>query len=247
LIEIIIKEQLKDKKMKISIWSDVRCPFCYIGKRKFEMALEKFEHKDDVQVEWQSFELDPNLVTEKDVNAVDHLAQIKGISKAKAKEMNQYVAQVAKEVGLDFNFEKVIVANSFNAHRLIQFAKSKGLGNEAEEALFKAHFIEGKNIDDNEILAQTAVSIGLAEKESTEILASDAFAKEVKQDELQAQHFGISGVPFFVLNDKYAVSGAQSPETFLQALEQTWKETVEEKKPVIINQGESCSIDGNCD
>jgi len=210
------------------------------------MALEKFEHKNEVQVEWQSFELDPQLVTEKDVNALDHLAKIKGISKAKAKEMNQYVAQVAKEVGLDFNFEKVIVANSFNAHRLIQFAKSKGLGNEAEEALFKAHFIEGKNIDDNEILVQTAMSIGLDEKESKEILASDSFAKDVKQDEMQAQQFGISGVPFFVLNDKYAVSGAQSPETFLQALEQTWQET-EVKKPVIINQGDSCSIDGNCD
>jgi len=232
--------------MKVNIWSDVRCPFCYIGKRKFEIALEKFQHKNEVEVEWQSFELDPNLVTEKDVNALDHLAEIKGISKAKAKEMNEYVAKVAKEVGLDFNFEKVVVANSFNAHRLIQFAKSKGLGNEAEEALFKAHFIEGKNIDDNETLVQTAVFIGLDENETREMLASVAFAKEVKQDEMQAQDFGIRGVPFFVLNDKYAVSGAQSPETFLQALEQTWKESVEEKKPVIINQGKSCSIDGNC-
>jgi len=232
--------------MKVNIWSDVRCPFCYIGKRKFEMALEKFQHKNEVEVEWQSFELDPNLVTEKDANALDHLAEIKGISKAKAKEMNEYVAQVAKEVGLDFNFEKVVVANSFNAHRLIQFAKSKGLGNEAEEALFKAHFIEGKNIDDNETLVQAAVFIGLDENETREMLASAAFAKEVKQDEMQAQQFGISGVPFFVLNDKYAVSGAQSPETFLQALEQTWQET-EEKKPVIIKQGESCPVDGNCD
>lgn len=211
------------------------------------MALEKFQHKNNVQVEWQSFELDPNLVTEKNVNARDHLAEIKGISKVKAKEMNQYVAQVAKEVGLDFNFEKVIVANSFNAHRLIQFAKTKGLGNEAEEALFKAHFIEGKNIDDIQTLTQTGVSIGLDENETREILVSDAFAKEVKQDEMQAQEFGISGVPFFVLNNKYAVSGAQSPETFLQALEQTRKETLEEKKPVIITEGETCSIDGKCD
>jgi predicted DsbA family dithiol-disulfide isomerase len=232
--------------MKINIWSDVRCPFCYIGKKKFEIALEKFQHKNNVNVEWQSFELDPNLVTEEDVNALDHLAEIKGISKSKAKEMNQYVAQVAREVGLDFNFEKVVVANSFNAHRVIQFAKSKGLGNEAEEALFKAHFIEGKNIDRNETLVQTAVSIGLDENETREMIASGAFSKEVKQDEMQAQDFGISGVPFFVLNDKYAVSGAQSPETFLQALEQTWKESEEGKKPVIISEGESCSIDGNC-
>ena len=232
--------------MKVNIWSDVRCPFCYIGKRKFEIALEKFQHKNEVEVEWQSFELDPNLVTEKDVNALDHLAEIKGISKAKAKEMNQYVAQVAKEVGLDFNFEKVVVANSFNAHRLIQFAKSKGLGNEAEEALFKAHFIEGKNIDNKEVLLHIAINIGLDENETTKMLASNAFAKEVKQDEMQAQDFGISGVPFFVLNDKYAVSGAQSPETFLKAMEQTWKEFEEVKKPVVITEGESCSIDGTC-
>lgn len=232
--------------MKVKIWSDVRCPFCYIGKRKFEMALEKFQHKNNVEVEWQSFELDPNLVTETGVNAIDYISEIKGISKAQAWEMHQHVTQVAKEVGMDFNFEKAIVANSFNAHRLIQFAKSKGLGNEAEEALFEAHFINGKNIDDNETLVETAVSIGLDENEARRILASDAFAKEVEHDEMQAQKFGIRGVPFFMLNNKYAVSGAQSPETFLQALEQTWKEFEEEKKPVIINEGESCSADGTC-
>ena len=232
--------------MKVNIWSDVRCPFCYIGKRKFEIALEKFEHKNNVEVEWQSFELDPNLVTETDVNAIDHISEIKGISKAQAQEMHQHVTQVAKEVGLNFDFEKAVVANSFNAHRLIQFAKSKGLGNETEEALFEAHFINGKNIDDNETLVETAVAIGLYENETRRILASDTFSKEVKHDEMQAQKFGIRGVPFFVLNDKYAVSGAQSPEIFLQALEQTWKEFEEEKKPVIINQGESCTIDGTC-
>jgi predicted DsbA family dithiol-disulfide isomerase len=232
--------------MKIKIWSDVRCPFCYIGKRKFEMALEKFQHKNDVEVEWQSFELDPTLVTQPDVNATVHLSEIKGISKERANEMQQYVTQVAKEVGLNFNFDKTIVANSFNAHRLIQFAKSKGFGNEAEEALFKAHFIEGKNIDNKEVLLHIAINIGVDENETTKMLTSDAFAKEVKQDEMQAQDFGISGVPFFVLNDKYAVSGAQSPETFLKAMEQTWKEFEEVKKPVVITEGESCSIDGTC-
>jgi predicted DsbA family dithiol-disulfide isomerase len=232
--------------MKVKIWSDVRCPFCYIGKRKFEMALEKFQHKNDVEVEWKSFELDPILITQPDVNATVHLSEIKGISKERANEMQQYVTQVAKEVGLHFNFDKTIVANSFNAHRLIQFAKSKGFGNEAEEALFKAHFIEGKNIDNKEVLLHIAINIGVDENETTKMLTSDAFAKEVKQDEMQAQDFGISGVPFFVLNDKYAVSGAQSPETFLKAMEQTWKEFEEVKKPVVITEGESCSIDGTC-
>lgn len=232
--------------MEIDIWSDIRCPFCYIGKRKFEMALEKFPHKDKVNVTWKSFELDPGLITNAEVSAIDHLASAKGISNEQAKGMQDYVANIAKEIDLDFNSKNSIVANSFNAHRLIQLAKTKGLGSEAEEALFKAHFAEGKNIDDNDTLFETGVSIGLAESEVKEIFTSEAFSKEVRQDEMQAQSLGINGVPFFVINNKYAVSGAQSPQTFLEALEQTWEEIKKEKQPLIITEGESCSTDGNC-
>jgi len=232
--------------MNINIWSDVRCPFCYIGKRKFEMALEKFSHKDDVKVTWRSFQLDPNLETRTDVNAIEHLSEAKGISQKQAEGMQNNVTQIAKEIGLDFDFGKAVVANSFNAHRLIQLAKTKGLGNEIEEQLFKAHFTEGKNIDDKETLVQTGMAIGLDEKEIKEMLASDAFAKEVNQDEMQAQSIGVRGVPFFVLNNKYAVSGAQSPDTFLEVLNQTWKEFEEENKPLIVTEGESCSVDGTC-
>ena len=232
--------------MKVNIWSDVRCPFCYIGKRKFEMALEKFPHKDKVEVNWRSFELDPNLETKTGVNAIDHLAEAKGISHEQAEGMHKNVKQIAKEVGLHFDFEKAVVANSFNAHRLIQLSKTKGLDSEVEEQLFKAHFIEGKNIDDNETLVQTAVAAGLEEKEIREVLASDAFSKEVQEDEMQAQSIGVRGVPFFVLNDKYAVSGAQSPDTFLEVLEQTWKEFEQENKTLILAEGESCSADGTC-
>ncbi len=232
--------------MEIDIWSDIRCPFCYIGKRKFEMALEKFPHKDKVNVTWKSFELDPGLITNAEVSAIDHLASAKGISNEQAKGMQDYVANIAKEIDLDFNSKNSIVANSFNAHRLIQLAKTKGLGSEAEEALFKAHFAEGKNIDDNDTLFETGVSIGLAESEVKEIFTSEAFSKEVRQDEMQAQSLGINGVPFFVINNKYAVSGAQSPQTFLEALEQTWEEIKKEKQPLIITEGKSCSTDGNC-
>ena len=232
--------------MEINIWSDVRCPFCYIGKRKFEMALDKFPHKDKVKIVWKSFELDPNLTTNTKVSAIEHLSSAKGISKSQAEGMQEHVGNIAKEVGLDFNSNNTIVANSFNAHRLIQLAKTKGLGNEVEEALFKAYFEEGKNIDDKETLIQTGVSIGLNETDVKEIFASDAFAKEVRQDEMQAQSIGINGVPFFVLNNKYAVSGAQSPETFLEVLEQSWKEFEKENPALIITEGESCSADGNC-
>ena len=232
--------------MNIKIWSDVRCPFCYIGKRKFEMALDKFPHKEKVNVVWQSFELDPNLKTNTGVSTIEHLSQAKGISKAQAEGMQQHVANVAKEVGLNFNSKNTIVANSFNAHRLIQLAKTKDLGNEVEEALFKAHFVEGKNIDDRETLVETGVSIGLDEKEVKDIFSSNTYEKEVRQDEMQAQSIGINGVPFFVLNNKYAVSGAQSPDVFLQALSQAWAEFEKEKQPLIITEGESCSADGSC-
>lgn len=232
--------------MDVKIWSDVRCPFCYIGKRKFEMALDKFSEKNGVNVIWQSFELDPRLETNTGVNAIGHLAEIKGISKKQAEEMHNHVINVAKEVKLEFNFAQSIVANSFNAHRLIQLAKSHEKGNEAEEALFKAHFTDGKNIDDKETLVQIGVTIGLDEKKINEMLDSDAFADAVRNDERQAQSLGINGVPFFVLNNKYAVSGAQSPDTFLQALEQSWKDFEQEKQPLIISAGESCSVDGTC-
>jgi predicted DsbA family dithiol-disulfide isomerase len=242
----LIKQTIKIKIMEVKIWSDIRCPFCYIGKRKFEKALEKFPHKDKVKVIWQSFELDPNLKTNTTISAIDHLADIKGMSKSHAEEMQQHIANIAKEVGLDFNSKKMIVANSFNAHRLIQLAKTKGLGNEIEEALFEAYFVEGKNIDDKETLIKTGASIGLDESDVRELITSDAFTKEVRQDEMQAQSLGINGVPFFVLNNKYAVSGAQSTETFSDVLEQTWEEFEKENPALIITEGESCSIDGNC-
>jgi predicted DsbA family dithiol-disulfide isomerase len=232
--------------MKVDIWSDVRCPFCYIGKRKFEMGLEKFSNKNNIEVEWHSFELDPTLVTRTDVNTIDHISEVKGISRKQGEEMHEYVSNVAKEVGLDFNFDKTVVANSFNAHRLIQLAKVKGVANEVEEALFKAHFTEGKNIDDAETLMNIGVSAGIERGELKNTIDSEEFSKQVRQDEQQAQLYGINGVPFFVLNNKYGVSGAQSPETFSQALTQAWEDFEKEKKPLIITEGESCTTDGNC-
>jgi predicted DsbA family dithiol-disulfide isomerase len=235
------------KNMKVNIWSDVRCPFCYIGKRKFELALAQFTQKDQIEVIWRSFQLDPTLETQKDVNIYDYFSKVKGVSKAQAREMFENVTEIAKEVDLDFNLEHSIVANSFKAHRLIQFAKSKGFGNDIEEALFKIHFTEAKDIDDQEILTQAGISIGLDEKEIKTVLESEAFAEEVKQDASAAQAIGVRGVPFFVFNDRYAVSGAQSPEAFLQVLEKSWQEFEAENKTLIITEGPGCSIDGTCE
>jgi predicted DsbA family dithiol-disulfide isomerase len=208
--------------MKVDIWSDVRCPFCYIGKRKFELALAEFEHTDEIEIEWHSFELDPMAVTLPEANPIDHLAQIKGQSREWALEMTNHVAKVAREVGLKFNMEKAVVANSFNAHRLIQLAKANDLGNEIEERLFKDYFISGKNIDDKEVLIAAGMEVGLDRLAIEMMLESDSFTDEVRMDEAMAKQIGISGVPFFIFNKNLAVSGAQAPETFLGAMEQAY-------------------------
>jgi len=211
------------EKMKINIWSDIRCPFCYIGKRKFEQALEQFQHKDKVEVIWRSFQLDPGLKTQPGTKVFDYLAKIKGLTREESVQMHDHVTGVAREVGLSFQFENAVVANSFNGHRLIQLAKAQGLASQAEEALFKAHFTDGKNIDDEKTLLSIGTAIGLAEKDVSSLLASNDFSEAVKEDERMAREIGIRGVPFFILNDKFAVSGAQSPDAFLQALEKAWE------------------------
>lgn len=211
--------------MKVEIWSDIMCPFCYIGKRKFESALAQFEHKDDVDIVWKSFQLNPDMKTEAGKNINQYLAEIKGWSVEQAKEMNDRVTEMAKQVGLEYDLNKAVVANSFNAHRLIQFAKNTGKGDAAEERLFKAYFTEGKNVDDLHVLSQLAGEIGLNITAVEEVLKSAAFSDEVQQDVYEAQQVGVRGVPFFVLGNKYAVSGAQESATFLQALKTTWDET----------------------
>lgn len=209
--------------MEVKIWSDVRCPFCYIGKRKFEAALAEFVHKDEVNITWKSFELDPNLQTVEDTNVYDYFSHAKGIPKEQAVEMFDNVTQVAAEVGLNFKLEQSVVANSFKAHRLIQLAKTMNLGNEIEEELFRIHFMEGKNIDDERVLITSGKNIGIPETAIIALFNSDDFDAEVRIDQLEAQRIGVRGVPFFVFDDKYAVSGAQAPEIFLQTLEKAWE------------------------
>ncbi len=210
--------------MKVEIWSDVMCPFCYIGKRKFENALAQFPHKENIEVIWKSFQLDPTTVTDPALNSVEHLAHKKGWSKQQALETTAHVANIAKQVGLDFHFDKAVVANSFDAHRLSHLAKKYGKQNELEEKLFKAYFTEGKNTADHSTLLQIGKELGIDEKEITEVLNNTTFSNEVEQDIMEAQHIGVRGVPFFVLDRKYAVSGAQESETFLGALTKAYEE-----------------------
>lgn len=211
-------------KMQVEIWSDVMCPFCYIGKRKFETALEAFTEPDHVEIIWKSFQLSPDMKTDPTTDINHYLAAHKGISLAEAKRMNDHVTELAKRVGLVYNFDKSIVANSLNAHRFSHFAKLHGKQNEAEEKLFSAYFTEGKNIDDYPTLIQLGEEIGLDINDLKASLENNKYAEEVAADIDEAQQLGARGVPFFVFNRKYAVSGAQESGVFSGVLEKSFAE-----------------------
>ncbi len=226
--------------MKVEIWSDIMCPFCYIGKRNFEAALKQFEGKNEIEIEWKSFQLDPTIPKnfENKISAVEYLAQKKGMSIEKTKELHDNVVETAKKVGLHYDFDKAIVANSFDAHKLIQLAKSKGLGDQAEESLFKAYFTDGKDMSNLAVLISLGREIGLIENDIMAAMESDEFSQKVNNDIKEASEIGVTGVPFFVFDRKYAVSGAQPMETFLNALSQSLSESK--------GQSSTCTPGGGC-
>jgi predicted DsbA family dithiol-disulfide isomerase len=236
------------EKIKVEIWSDVVCPFCYIGKRHFENALQSFEGKEEVEIIWKSFQLNPEQVTDTSITIYESLSQSKGWSVEQTKNTTAHVTDMAANAGLHYDFDKVVVANTFNAHRLIQFAKTKNKGDEMEERLFKAYFMEGKNIDDSKTLALLGQECGLDPVEIAAMLESEQFKTEVTGDIREASQIGVRGVPFFVFDRKYAVSGAQPVEAFLQTLKTIQKEKNVEPAPVKdVATGASCEPQGKCD
>lgn len=208
--------------MKVEIWSDVMCPFCYIGKRHFEKAVENLPFKDEIEVEWKSFQLNPEYQNTIGESLYDYLSREKGMAVEQAKEMTKGVTQMAKNAGLDFNFDTNIPANSFDAHRLIHLAKANNKQDEAEELLFKAHFEKAQDISKEEVLLAIADELGLPN--AKEVLQGDTYTEAVRYDIYESQQIGVRGVPFFVLDRKYAVSGAQPVQAFEQAIVQGFTE-----------------------
>ena len=237
-----------ENTLKVQIWSDIMCPFCYIGKRRIEEALQNFEHKEAVEIEWKSYQLDASFVASPEDNMADHLAAKYRKDTDWAQNMLDNMTQNAKTAGLDFHFEKAILANSFNAHRLLHLAKKHDLANDLEELLFKAYLTEGKNINDLETLSKLGIEVGLDAEAVAQVLNSDTYGAEVKKDQEEANAIGVQGVPFFVLDNKYAISGAQPASAFLETLEKVWEEGKFATKPTLLNttDGDSCGIDG-CD
>ncbi|MFK2824784.1 DsbA family oxidoreductase [Bacillus sp. B190/17] len=217
--------------MKISVWSDFVCPFCYIGKRRLEEALNMFPHKDGVTIQFKSFELAPDAAKKTDKSIHEALAAKYGMSIAQAKAMNQNVGEQAALAGLTFNFDEMKPANTLDAHRLAKLAEEKGKEAEVTERLLQAYFTDSLLISDHLVLAEIAGKAGLNKEEVISFLATDRLTEEVRIDEEEARRIGVQGVPFFVFNDKYAISGAQPVEAFTAALQKVWEE--ENEKPVL--------------
>lgn len=199
--------------MKIEVWSDFVCPFCYIGKRHLEAALKG---RSDVEVEFHSYELDPTAPEKVDGKMEDYFAEYKGMSVEQAQSMIQQVTQMANNVDLDYDYDAIQHGNTLKPHRLFQFAKEQGKGNEFMELAKKAYFIEGKWLNDDDFLVHLATSVGLDETRVRDLLASEAYLDAVRLDQAQAAEIGIQGVPFFVIDKQYGLSGAQPIEIFEQ-------------------------------
>jgi predicted DsbA family dithiol-disulfide isomerase len=209
--------------MDVEIWSDINCPWCYIGKRRFESALADFEHADVVRLTWRSFELDPGAPAEVPGQGAEMIAKKYGMPLEKAREMERNVSETAAGDGLQYDLEHARLGSSFDGHRLIHLAERHGLQDQMKERLFRARFTEGRLISDHDTLTELATEVGLEPDEVRELLSADLYADAVREDEATARAFGISGVPMFVVDRAFGASGAQPPEQLLNLMRHAWE------------------------
>lgn len=238
--------------MRIDIFSDVVCPFCYIGKRHLEAALDQAGLADQADIHWHAFELDPNAEKFPQQGLVEMIASKYGLDQAQAEQSQEAIAQRARQVGLEFNWRHAQHGNTLDAHRLIHLAGTHGKAPAAEEALMRAYFTEGKNPADHRTLRDVAQEIGLDAAEVDQLLSGQRFEAEVREDEAAAHRIGVQGVPFFIFNGKFALSGAQPIDVFVQALQQALEEEEQEgsapeqdsPSPAGTATGEACGPEG---
>jgi predicted DsbA family dithiol-disulfide isomerase len=229
--------------MQVEIWSDIVCPWCYVGKRRFEAALAKFDHRDEVDLTWRSFELDPDAPAVREGDPVQRLADKYGMSRAQAAAAEANLTAAAAADGLEYHLGTVKSGNSFDAHRLLHLAAERGIQDDVKERFMLGYFTQNEAIGDHDTLVALAVDAGLDETETRAVLASDRYADDVRADEKQAVAYGISGVPFFVIDEKYGVSGAQSADILLNVLKQAWTEA--HPLTMVATAGADASCEGD--
>jgi predicted DsbA family dithiol-disulfide isomerase len=210
------------KRLKVEVWSDIVCPWCAIGDRRLKTALETFPYRDDVEVVWHAFELDPSAPAVRGGDSVEHLARKYGRSMVEARQMIQRVIDTAAKDGLDLKLFEARGGNTFDAHRVLRLAAARGVHDAVKDRFFRAYFAEGEPIGDRDVLARLAGEAGLDVAEVQSVLAGDRYADEVRADEATARSIGVTGVPFFVIDGRVAVSGAQPSEALLQVLDRAW-------------------------
>jgi predicted DsbA family dithiol-disulfide isomerase len=219
------------ERMQLEIWSDVMCPFCYMGKRRLEKALLEFPHAGEVETVWRSYQLDPGLQPAPGKSIHEYLAERKGMSRDWSVRMHAQLEKSAAELGLSYNFDAVVVANSFDAHRLAHLARRNGLQEQMQERLFAAYFAEGKDMGDAETLIGLGTGIGLDPAETRAVVTGGQFAEEVRSECREADQLGADGVPFFVIDRRYGFTGARPSELIREVLEKAWSGQVEEQDP----------------
>lgn len=232
-------------KLRIDIWSDIACPWCYVGKRRLEQALERFAHRGEVEIAWRAFELDPSAPRVRDTSQsyAERLGKKYGTTPDKAQAMIDRMVDTAAQDGLALRFDHIRPGNTFDAHRLLHLAHDRGMQDALKERLLRAYLTEGAAIGEPEVLAGLAREVGLDDAEVAGVLGGDRYAREVRQDEALAKELGISGVPFFVLAGRLGVSGAQPADVLLGALERAWSELAPAE---VLAEGAACGPDG-CD
>ncbi|HLU64626.1 MAG TPA: DsbA family oxidoreductase [Kofleriaceae bacterium] len=214
------------EKLEVEVWSDIACPWCYVGKRRLQASLEQFPRRDAVKVVWRSFQLDPAApaIPEEDVPVAERLAAKYGVSVDRAREMMDRAHQIAAAEGIELAQDRVRASNTFDAHRVVHLAAQHGLADAAVERLFRAHHSEGERLGDREVLARLGGEVGLDPAEVRAMLAGGAYAGAVRDDQARARALGVRGVPFFVFGGRYALSGAQPAEVLGEALDRAWRE-----------------------
>jgi predicted DsbA family dithiol-disulfide isomerase len=211
--------------MKIEVWSDVVCPWCFVGSRHLDQALARFEHADEVEVEWRSYELDPNGPPERSGTYLERIARKYRVPVEEAGARVGRIVQIGAEAGIDFRFDIARLGNTFNAHRLLHLARTFGLQAELENRLFTAAFSEGRRIGDPETLVELAVEAGIAEADARRVLEGGEHSEDVRADEAAAMEIGVDGVPFFRIDERFIIPGAQAPETIVAILDRAWAKT----------------------